>query len=82
LNQLDLLRQQFGEVLIPPAVLSELKADTDFPGADRIRQALAEAWLHAHELTHADVARVLAANWIKAKPRRLRWRFNLASASC
>jgi len=59
INQLDLLRQQFGEVLIPSAVLSELKADTDFPGADRIRQALEATWLHSHELTNVDVARAL-----------------------
>ena len=27
IGQLDLLRQQFGEVLIPPMVLQELKVD-------------------------------------------------------
>jgi len=59
IDRLDLLRQQFEEVLIPPAVVDELKADTDFPGADRIRQALAATWLHSHELTHVDVARAL-----------------------
>jgi len=59
INRLDLLRQQFGEVLIPPAVLSELKADTDFPGADRIREALLQAWLQARELTNVNLARVL-----------------------
>jgi predicted nucleic acid-binding protein len=59
INRLDLLRQQFGEVLIPPAVLSELKADTDFLGADRIREALLQAWLQARELTNVNLARVL-----------------------
>lgn len=31
IQQLDLLRQQFGEVLIPPAVLAELKIDSNYP---------------------------------------------------
>jgi hypothetical protein len=32
INQLDLLQQQFAEVLIPPAVLAELMPETKFPG--------------------------------------------------
>jgi len=59
ISHLDLLRQQFEEVLVPPAVLSELKADTDFPGTERIRQALEAAWLRSHELANVDVARAL-----------------------
>jgi predicted nucleic acid-binding protein len=40
INHLELLRQQFSSVLIPPAVLGELRTDTDLPGAESIRLAL------------------------------------------
>jgi predicted nucleic acid-binding protein len=35
IGRLDLLRQQFSEVLIPPMVLQELKVDTELPGVER-----------------------------------------------
>jgi predicted nucleic acid-binding protein len=59
IQQLDLLRQQFGEVLVPPAVLAELKVDSNYPGTDLIRQTLQENWLRSVELTHVSVARAL-----------------------
>lgn len=45
INQLELLRQQFFKVLIPPAVLKELKVDTEIPGTKLIREALQAQWL-------------------------------------
>lgn len=42
---LSLLRQQFGEVIVPAAVIEELRLDTDYPGTDKIRQAISEGWL-------------------------------------
>ncbi|MBI3242169.1 MAG: DUF3368 domain-containing protein [Chloroflexi bacterium] len=45
IGQLDLLRTQFSEVLIPPAVLAELKPETESPGADVIRRALQAQWI-------------------------------------
>ena len=45
IGRLDLLRTQFVEVLIPPTVLAELKPDTEFPGANIVRQALQDQWL-------------------------------------
>jgi len=41
---LDLLRQQFGEVVIPAAVVDELKLDTDYSGTGEIR-ACNGGWL-------------------------------------
>jgi hypothetical protein len=40
IRRLDLLRQQFEEIIIPPAVLAELQVESDFPNAEPIRQAL------------------------------------------
>ena len=42
---LSLLRQQFSEVIIPAAVIEELRLDTDYPGTDKIRQAISDGWL-------------------------------------
>ena len=59
IGQLDLLRQQFGEVLIPPMVLQELKVDTELPGVEPIRLALQNRWLQVVELSNTDIARAL-----------------------
>lgn len=55
-RHLNLLRQQFGEVLIPPAVRAELKADSDFPGAAELQQALADGWVREVALTATHTA--------------------------
>jgi hypothetical protein len=59
IGKLDLLRQQFGEVLIPPMVLQELKVDTELPGVEPIRLALQNRWLQVVELSNTDIARAL-----------------------
>ena len=58
-KQLDLLRQQFAEVLIPPAVSEELQPDSEAPGVEAVRQALADQWLQVHELKDARLAQAL-----------------------
>jgi predicted nucleic acid-binding protein len=60
IGQLDLLRQQFAEVLIPFAVRAELKPETTFPGATVVQQALETEWLHVVELKDVRLARALA----------------------
>jgi hypothetical protein len=59
IGQLDLLRQQFGEVLIPPAVRQELQVDTELPGFEPLRLALRDGWLRVIELSTPTVARAL-----------------------
>ena len=59
IGQLDLLRQQFGEVLIPPIVLQELKVDAELPGVEPIRLARQNHWLQVVELNNIDMARAL-----------------------
>ncbi len=60
IGQLDLLRQQFAEVLIPSAVQAELKPETTFPGATAVQQALQAEWLRVAELKDVHLARALA----------------------
>ena len=59
IDQLDLLRKQFLEILIPPIVLAELKPVTDYPGTERIQRALDTRWLRVVELKDDTLARAL-----------------------
>lgn len=45
IGQLPLLREQFGEVVIPRAVLDELRPEEDLPGSEAIRAALEDGWI-------------------------------------
>jgi predicted nucleic acid-binding protein len=58
-GMLDLLRQQFGEVIVPTAVIAELKLDTDYPGTGEIRSAMMSGWLHQINLENDRVAMAL-----------------------
>jgi uncharacterized protein len=58
-DMLDLLRLQFGEVLVPAAVIDELKLDTDYPGTSEIRNAMNSGWLRQVNLEEDRVAMAL-----------------------
>ncbi len=60
IGHLELLRQQFTEVLIPSAVRAELKPETTFPGATAVQQALQAQWLRVTELRDVHLTRALA----------------------
>ncbi len=56
---LDLLKDQFGEVFIPPSVLAELKVETNFRGTRSIQQALSAGWLTSREIQNEPLTRSL-----------------------
>jgi len=60
IGQLDLLRNQFGEVVIPRAVLAELRPETQLPGSAAIQQALQEGWLRSGELETTGLFEILS----------------------
>ena len=60
IQQLTLLKRQFGEILIPSAVLSELKTSSDFRGTKQIRQALRSGWIRKVEIQNLHLAQALA----------------------
>ena len=45
IGRLTLLRNQFGEVWVPPAVVEEIRIDEELPGCQSVRQAMEEGWL-------------------------------------
>ena len=58
-GHLALVRQQFGQVWIPPAVLVELQPDTERPGSSEIREALRVGWLCASDHPQPELVAVL-----------------------
>ena len=50
IGRLDLLRERYGTVLIPPAVQRELAALSHVIGKERIEAALREGWLKVEPL--------------------------------
>lgn len=56
---LDLLRRQFGEVIVPEAVIEELRLDSGYPGTDKIRIAMSEGWLRQEVVENKQVALAL-----------------------
>lgn len=59
IGALDLLRQQFEEVVVPAAVIDELKLDTDYAGTNEIRTAMKAGWLRQVNLDDEKLARAL-----------------------
>lgn len=60
INRLDILRRQFGEIIIPPAVLAELKLDSELPGVTQVQQALDQGWLTVTALQNTQLSQILA----------------------
>jgi uncharacterized protein len=59
IGHLDLLRQQMDLVWVPPAVISELRVDTEMPGAAVVRQALQDGWLQVQPVKDLMLVTVL-----------------------
>lgn len=45
IGELSLLRDQFGEILIPGAVLEELRVEENLPGSQGVRDAIKAGWI-------------------------------------
>ncbi len=58
-GHLYLLPRQFNEVIIPAEVLTELKPESSYPGADTIQQALVDGWLRVVALSNNHLVRAL-----------------------
>lgn len=67
INQLILLQQQFGEILIPSAVLDELKISEERPGSQAIREAISAGWIQSREVTNEPLAQLLKQTLDKAE---------------
>ncbi|WP_017314859.1 DUF3368 domain-containing protein [Mastigocladopsis repens] len=59
INQLILLQQQFNEILIPSAVLDELKISEERSGSQAIREAISAGWIQSREVTNEPLTQLL-----------------------
>lgn len=59
IDRLSLLRQQFGEIWIPSAVLEELRVGEDLPGSQVVRDAMEAGWLRVEEVKDRPFVQVL-----------------------
>lgn len=67
IGQLDLLREQFGDIFIPQAVLAELRVESSFRGAAVIQQALQESWIKPREIENLPLAQSLSLDLNKGE---------------
>ena len=58
-NQLILLHQQFGEILVPSAVLDELKVNEERPGSQAIREAISSGRIQNQAVSNEPLAKLL-----------------------
>lgn len=58
-DQLTLLHQQFGKILIPNLVLEELKVSEDRPGSQAIREAISAGWIQIREVSNQPLTQLL-----------------------
>lgn len=58
-DQLELIHQQFGEILIPNAVLEELKVNEERPGSQAIRAAISSEWIKVKKVSNQTLAQLL-----------------------
>jgi len=60
ISQLALLREQFGEIYIPLAVLEELKTETNFRGVPAVQEALQDGWVVSREVQNKPLVKSLS----------------------
>lgn len=59
IGELSLLRDQFGEVLIPEAVLEELRVEENLPGSQSVLDALTLGWIRIEAVKHYPLVRAM-----------------------
>lgn len=58
-GQLNLLHHQFGEILIPSAVLHELKIGEQRPGSQAMSEAISAGWIQVREMSDQPLTQLL-----------------------
>ena len=49
-DRLILVKQQFGKIVIPNEVLTELKINENLPGSQQLREAIAKKWITVRQV--------------------------------
>ncbi len=59
IGEIHLLREQFEEILIPEAVLEELRVEEDLPGSQAIRDAMKLGWIRTAAVEEDTLIRAM-----------------------
>ena len=59
IGELTLLREQFGVILIPNAVLEELQVESNLPGSQAVREAVNAGWIRIETVKEDPLVRAM-----------------------
>jgi predicted nucleic acid-binding protein len=59
IDRLILVKQQFGKIVIPNEVLTELKIDENLPGSQQLREAIASGWITSQQVKDRALVKLL-----------------------
>lgn len=59
IGRLNLIKQQFGQIIIPQAVLKELRLTESLPGSELLRKAYHDQWLQVQSVTNKNLVKIL-----------------------
>ena len=59
INHLFLIKKQFGKILIPHGVSTELKINDNLPGSQQLREAITSGWIATHQLENQALIQLL-----------------------
>ena len=66
-GQLALMRQQFEQIKIPPAVLEELRITEELSGSRLVREAIAVGWIQVREVRNQSLVQVLQQTLLRGE---------------
>ena len=59
INHLFLIKNQFGKILIPNGVLTELKINDNLPGSQQLQEAIRSDWIAIHQVENQALVQLL-----------------------
>ena len=68
-----LLREQFGEIWVPPGVMGELRLEEDLPGSGAMREAKETGWLRVAEVEDQPLVQALRRDLDQGEAEAMRW---------
>ncbi len=81
IGEIPLLRDQFGEVLIPGAVLEELRVEENLPGSQSVSDALKAGWIRIEAVKQDSLVRAMERDLDKGEAEAIAWAMQV-NADC
>ena len=72
INHLFLIKKQFGKILIPHEVSTELKINDNLPGSQQLREAITSGWIATHQVENQALIQLLRRELDRAEAEATR----------